>query len=52
MKDYTIFVICIKNETICETGPINAVCLFEPMKLVNLPIFRILRHYDVITIFY
>ena len=28
-KDYAIFVICTKNETICETGLINMLILAE-----------------------
>ena len=28
-KDYTIFVICTKNETICETGLINMLILAD-----------------------
>ena len=28
-KDYAIFVTCIKNETICETGSINMLILAD-----------------------
>ena len=47
MKNYAIVEISTKNKIICNTG-----CGSELMKLIVLPIFRILRHNDVITILY
>ena len=49
-KDYAIFAICTKNETVCETGSINM--FISADKACQFTDFSNITHYDVITIFY